>query len=223
MIYGLQNFQNMKVLFCSMKVCHCNFATSRPTKKHIEMKKIISLILVMIAVTIPVIAQESTSSSSTMTVQATTEKSPIPLYLEASLGVSTPYKGVLPFEQTLDVNYAIKRFSIHALCSSNFILPKDGETKDYNRTVNLGGGVGFELFPRDINDRNILEARATVTTSLGCNNFKNTSYRIGINWYTHGSTKRLSPIIGVGYNVKTFANSNTHTYHGMYLSFGVRF
>ncbi|MDE5811938.1 MAG: hypothetical protein K2H61_06520, partial [Muribaculaceae bacterium] len=115
------------------------------------------------------------------------------------------------------------RFSIHALCSSNFILPKHGETKYYNRTVNIGGGVGFELFPRDINDRNIFEARATVTTSLGSNNIKNTSYRIGINWYTHGLTKRLSPIIGVGYNIKTFANSNTHTYHGMYLSFGVRF
>lgn len=187
------------------------------------MKKILSLILVMIAVTLPVFAQESTSSSSTMTDQTPIEKSLIPLYLEASLDVSTPYKGILPFEQTLDVNYAIKRFSIHALCSSNFILPKDGETKGYNRTVNLGGGVGFELFPRDINDRNIFEARATVTTSLGSNNFKNTSYKIGINWYTHGSTKRLSPIIGVGYNIKTFANSNTHTYHGMYLSFGVRF
>lgn len=187
------------------------------------MKKILSLILVVMAVTLPVFAQESTSSLSTMTAQAPIEKSTIPLYLEASLDVSTPYKGILPFEQTLDVNYVIKRFSIHALCSSNFILPKDGETKNYNRTVNLGGGVGFELFPRDINDRNIFEARATVTTSLGSNNFKNTSYRIGINWYTHGSTRGLSPIIGVGYNIKTFANSSTHTYHGMYLSFGVRF
>ena len=191
------------------------------------MKKILSLTLVMIAATIPVFAQESTSSSSSsvshMTAQTPIEKSPIPLYLEASLDVSTPYKGSLPFEQTLDVNYAIKRFSIHALCSSNFILPKDGKTKDYNRTVNLGGGVGFELFPRDINDRNIFEARATVTTSLKSNNFKNTSYRIGINWYTHGAAKRLSPIIGVGYNIKTFANSSTHTYHGMYLSFGIRF
>lgn len=158
-----------------------------------------------------------------MIAQTPLGKSPIPLYLETSLGVSTPYKGTLPFEQTLDVNYAIKRFSIHALCSSNFILLKDGETKDYNRTVNLGGGVGFELFPRDINDRNIYEVRATVTTSLGSNNFKNTSYKIGIYWYTHGLTKRLSPIIGVGYNIKTFANLNTHTYNGMYLSFGVRF
>ena len=179
------------------------------------MKKILSIILVMITVTLPVFAQESTSSSSTMTAQTPIEKSPIPLYIEASLYVSTPYKGNLPFEQILDVNYAIKRFSIHALCSSNFILPKDGETKDYNRTVNLGGGVGFELFPRDINDRNIFEARATVTTSLGSNNFKNTSYRIGINWYTYGSTKRLSPIIGVGYNIKTFANSRPATYGGM--------
>lgn len=48
-----------------MKVAHCNFATSKPTKTYIEMKKFLSLILVMIAVTLPAIAQESTSSSST--------------------------------------------------------------------------------------------------------------------------------------------------------------
>ncbi|MDE5790978.1 MAG: hypothetical protein K2H96_07100, partial [Muribaculaceae bacterium] len=49
-----------------------------------------------------------TSSVSHVTAQTPIEKSPIPLYLEASLDVSTPYKGSLPFEQTLDVNYAIK-------------------------------------------------------------------------------------------------------------------
>lgn len=55
----------MKVLFWRMKVVLCNFATSKSIKTHIEMKKILSLILVMMAVTLPVIAQESTSSSST--------------------------------------------------------------------------------------------------------------------------------------------------------------
>lgn len=55
----------MKVLFWRMKVVRCNFATSKSIKTHIKMKKILSLILVMMAVTLPVIAQESTSSSST--------------------------------------------------------------------------------------------------------------------------------------------------------------
>lgn len=31
-IYGLQNFQNMKVLFWRMKVLRSNFATSKPPK-----------------------------------------------------------------------------------------------------------------------------------------------------------------------------------------------
>lgn len=55
----------MKVLFWRMKVVRCNFATSKSIKTHIKMKKILSLILVMMAVTLPVIAQESTNSSST--------------------------------------------------------------------------------------------------------------------------------------------------------------
>lgn len=55
----------MKVLFWRMKVALCNFATSKSIKTLIKMKKILSLILVMMAVTLPVIAQESSSSSST--------------------------------------------------------------------------------------------------------------------------------------------------------------
>lgn len=57
----------MKVLFWRMKVAHCDFAASKSTKTHIKMKKILSLILVMMAVTLPVIAQESSSSSSSST------------------------------------------------------------------------------------------------------------------------------------------------------------
>jgi hypothetical protein len=55
----------VKVLFWRMKVALCNFATSKSIKTLIKMKKILSLILVMMAVTLPVIAQESSSSSST--------------------------------------------------------------------------------------------------------------------------------------------------------------
>lgn len=64
----------MKVLFCRMKVAHCNFATSKSTKNHIEMKKIISLILVMITVAFQSIAQESSNSSSTIRIELETQQ-----------------------------------------------------------------------------------------------------------------------------------------------------
>lgn len=59
----------MKVLFWWMKVGHCNFATSKPTKNHIEMKKFFSLILVMIAFSLPLVAQGSSGASSTTRVE----------------------------------------------------------------------------------------------------------------------------------------------------------
>lgn len=46
-----------------MKVVLCNFATSKSIKTHIEMKKILSLILVMMAVTLPVIQGIAKSQS----------------------------------------------------------------------------------------------------------------------------------------------------------------
>ena len=47
----------MKVLFWSMNVCHCNFATSKSIKTHIDMKKIFTLILVIMTFALHAIAQ----------------------------------------------------------------------------------------------------------------------------------------------------------------------
>lgn len=51
----------MKVLFWRMKVFHCNFATSKNNQDTFNMKKFLSLILVVMVVTLPVIAQESSA------------------------------------------------------------------------------------------------------------------------------------------------------------------
>ncbi len=50
----------MKVLFWSMNVCHCNFATSKSIKTHIDMKKIFTLILVIMTFALHAIAQMKT-------------------------------------------------------------------------------------------------------------------------------------------------------------------
>ncbi|MDE5790783.1 MAG: hypothetical protein K2H96_06110, partial [Muribaculaceae bacterium] len=104
------------------------------------------------------------------------------LNVELSLNTSTPSKDNLPFSSILDVNYGLKRFSIHALVDGTYFLPKENITKNYNNTFNLGGGVGFEIFPRDINDPNIFEIRASVARSLGTSDYRNTAYKIGLQW-----------------------------------------
>jgi hypothetical protein len=54
----------MKVLFWSMNVCHCNFATSKSIKTHIDMKKIFTLILVIMTFALHAIAQGSNEDTS---------------------------------------------------------------------------------------------------------------------------------------------------------------
>lgn len=54
----------MKLLIWCLKVCDCNFATSKSIKTPIKMKKILSLILVMITFAFQAIAGESKTSTS---------------------------------------------------------------------------------------------------------------------------------------------------------------
>lgn len=137
--------------------------------------------------------------------------------------ILTPHKDVMPFGPSLDINYSIQRFSLHALFTCEYFLPKEGMTQKYNKTLNLGGGIGFELFPQEENDRNVFEVRASVTAGLGSNDFKNTSYRLGLEWHRRPKRRCLVPTVGVGYNMKDFSKSGKPFYHGMYLSLGLRF
>ena len=147
----------------------------------------------------------------------------VPLHVEVSLAGSSPYKGILPFGTVLDVNYGIKRFSIHALMEGTYFLPKENITKNYNKTANLGGGIGFEIFPQDISYKSVFEVRASVTRSLGSMDYRHTAYKVGINWLAKPQKRCLTPTIGVGYCLRSFSDKNIHTYNGMYLSLGLRF
>lgn len=147
----------------------------------------------------------------------------LPLHIELNLTGAPPYKGLMSFGPEIDLTYSIKRFSIHAILNTDYFIPKESETKNYNKAMNLGGGMGFELFPRKTNASNTFEARASVTSSVGSGNFKNTAFKIGINWHLSGSKRRLSPTIGLGYCLRNFHDAYLSTYHGGFLSFGIRF
>ncbi|MBO5457018.1 MAG: hypothetical protein J6A20_10950 [Muribaculaceae bacterium] len=81
----------MKLLFWQMKVCHSNFVY-KPIKIHMKMKKFLSLILMVIAIVTPSIAQEPKENSSSTTIklefQQTTEaptlhRAPMRINIEA--------------------------------------------------------------------------------------------------------------------------------------------
>jgi len=147
-----------------------------------------------------------------------------PLHIEASLGAGTPCKNNMPIDVSIDLSYTFaKKYSIHATTQTSYFLPKDGITTNYNRTTNLGGGFGYVFLPQKKDQLGDFELRALVTTSVGDSEFKNTSYNIGIYWYGHSEKHRLVPLVGVGYNFKTFSNNNLSNYNGAYFSLGLRF
>lgn len=84
----------MKVLFWRMKVAHCNFATSKSIKTHIKMKRILSFILVMIAIALPSIAKEPNENSPTQHVE-----------LEFRRSQNTPTILHAPMRINIDVYY----------------------------------------------------------------------------------------------------------------------
>lgn len=150
-------------------------------------------------------------------------KGDIPLHIEVGMNINTPHKMVIPIGTVIDLNYAIKRFSIHAIANTDFFIPKEGLTYNYNKVINLGGGIGFELLPREEGFNNIFEIRAQVTSSVGSSDLKNIAYQIGLYWHPKTFGRKLTPLIGAGYNLKDFSRKELSTYHGMFLSFGLRF
>lgn len=59
----------MKLLIWCLKVCDCNFATSKSIKIHIEMKKILTLIFVIMSIVLPAIAQNSQEKSNSKVIE----------------------------------------------------------------------------------------------------------------------------------------------------------
>ena len=148
----------------------------------------------------------------------------IPLHFEASLGAVTPSKDIMPFDATFDLNYTFgNKFSLHAIASTSYFIPKEGSTSDYNHATNLGGGIGYIFLPQKNDNLGDVEIRATVTASVGSSDFKNTSYKIGIHWYGHSERHSLVPTVGIGYSFKDFSKKNMPNTNGAYFTLGLRF
>lgn len=175
------------------------------------MKKLIYVMAIfMMAITAELSAQEEI-------------KKDIPLHVELGMNINTPHKGFMPIGTIIDLSYSIKRFSIHAVANADFFIPKEGMTDSYNKTVNLGGGVGFELLPREEGFNNNFEIRAQVTSSVASSVLKNTAYQLGLYWHPKTSRRKLVPLVGAGYSIKDFSRHELSTYHGAFVSLGLRF
>ena len=66
------------------------------------------------------------------------------------------------------------------------------------------------------------ELRASVTSTIGSSDFKNTAYKLGLYWVGNPKS-RFSPVVGVGYSFHDFRTKGLNNYHGLYVSIGYLF
>lgn len=119
----------MKVLFWRMKVAHCNFTTSKSIKTHIKMKRILSLILVMITIALPSIAQESNADTSSKGI-----------VLEYSQYNETSGRPRAPMRNNIEAWYNATDFSINISCNGEttgeVFLYLNGNIIGYDSDIN---------------------------------------------------------------------------------------
>ena len=95
-------------------------------------------------------------------------------------------------------------------------------THKYNQAINLGGGLSYTILPPTIENNDAFELRASVTSTIGSSDFKNTAYKLGLYWV--GNPKaRFTPVVGVGYSFHDLRTKGLNNYHGLYVSIGCRF
>lgn len=148
----------------------------------------------------------------------------IAIHAEVAFGCGTPSHEITPFDANFDLSFTFaKRFSIHGVAQSSRLIPKNGITSDYNRNLNIGGGVGYIFLPHSDEYNYDYQIRATVLRSVDDNALKNTSYSIGLHWIRYAPCHKLTPTFGVGYNLRDYSRKGMPSYNGGYLSIGLRF
>lgn len=144
-------------------------------------------------------------------------------HMELGLGTGTPKDKMTPFGANIDLNYSLtNRFSLHALSEATYFIPKEGMTHKYNQAINLGGGLSYTILPPTIENNDAFELRASVTSTIGSSDFKNTAYKLGLYWVGNPKSS-FSPVVGVGYSFQDFRTKGLNNYHGLYVSIGFRF
>lgn len=147
-----------------------------------------------------------------------------PFFVEATLGAGTPCKKLHPIDANFNVGFQItKRFSVQTTLGTGYIIPKDGGVKDYNKYMNLGGGIGYVIHPANSKDKDEFAIRASYTASITSKDYSNNAFSAGLYWYPRHNTRSIEPVVGVGYNFMNFRKKGTPNYNGAFFSFGIRF
>lgn len=155
---------------------------------------------------------------------AQTVEKKLPLYMDINVGHSANFSDKTTANLGFDLNYTFaKRFSAHAVVDASHFIPKSGIINNFNTTTNVGGGLGYIFHKADSDWADDLLIKASVTRSMGNVYYRNTACKIGF----HSNVSRIAGAsagltYGIGYTMVNFDNKAEKTFHGAYVSIGLR-
>jgi len=143
------------------------------------------------------------------------------LYLDGSTVVTSKSKGFTTMGLDFHLGYKFIP-SVYAFVAYNggiSLYKKDG-VKDYFKSENLGGGVGYRYYLNGI-DKSSLDFKASVTTSVGNVDWKNTTYTVGA--YYRLPSRGVATQLGLGYRYMDSRTAGVSSRGGIFGSIGFSF
>ena len=136
---------------------------------------------------------------------------------------TTKYKGWENASLSVDAGYhVLPRLTLFARCESNLHLFDKNDTRTFDRSLNLGGGLSFSL-TNPVKSPEALDLQLSVTNSVGDADWKNTSYGASVLFYHNYSGHRVAPYIGLGYRYSASHTTGIKDFSGLTGTIGIRF
>lgn len=143
------------------------------------------------------------------------------LYLDGAMVVTSKSKGFTTIGPDFQLGYKFIP-SVYAFVAYNggiSLYKKDG-VKDYFKSENLGGGLGYRYYLNGV-DKSSLDFKASVTTSVGSVDWKNTTYSVGA--YYRLPSRGVGVEFGLGYRYMDSRTTGISSRGGIFGSIGFSF
>lgn len=159
-------------------------------------------------------------------VQNSTSLSANKLFVEMAAGTGLKQHDVTPVSYSLNIGYNISpKFYVFARMEGLYGLYQKNDIRVYNKSYNLGGGLGYNIWTDNSEcklGKSAFDIRTSITSSVGNADWKNTTYDAGIFFYLKNG-KDFSPIIGLGFRHVTSRTAGLRDYNCIYASVGLKF
>lgn len=145
------------------------------------------------------------------------EKMQKQMYINVATDVSTQSKGYNTLGVDIQMGWKLTpNLLAYAVCNGGRTLYEKDEIKDHMQHCNIGGGLGYRQ--KLSGDNESIDFKASVSTSVGKNSWKNTAYDAGV--FYRFASRGVSPQLGLGYRYYDSRTSGVKDHGCIYASIG---